>query len=292
MPFLPDGDARMTRILVLSDLHLSPTHGFFWDNWAVAREAANALAPAAVVVSGDLCINGPDSDAEIAFAAAALARLAPRVLALPGNHDVGDEPPGQDAEQLVDEARLSRWNAAFGTDRWSLDLGAWRLIGVNAQLLGSGLAMEAIQEEWFDEVLAGAADRHVALFLHKPLFIDSADEAAPTIMSLNLAPRQRLLAKLRAARVRLVVNGHLHQYRDRAIDGIRHLWAPSTAFMASHALGGDRRPGMLAIDFAGDEPVIELLRPAGMTELDLATIKGNGRYKFLREMPACPPQTA
>jgi hypothetical protein len=29
-----------------------------------------------------------------------------------------------------------------------------------------------------------------------------------------------------------------------------------------------------------------------MVELDLATIKGHGRYKFLRDMPACPPQAA
>ncbi len=282
----------MTRILVLSDLHLSPTHGFFWDNWALARDTANAMAPAAVVVSGDLCINGPDSDAEIAFAAAALARLAPRVLALPGNHDVGDEPPGQDAEQLVDEPRLSRWNTAFGSDRWSLDLGPWRLVGVNAQLFGSGLAAEAVQEEWLDAELAGANGRPIALFLHKPLFIENDGEADPTASSLNLAPRRLLLAKLRTARVRLVVNGHLHQHRDRIIDGIRHVWAPSTAFMTSHALGGDPRPGMLAIDFAGPEPAIEVLRPAGMAELDLATIKGHGRYAFLRDMPPCPPRVA
>jgi hypothetical protein len=28
----------MVRIVVLSDIHLSPTHGFFWENWRVARE--------------------------------------------------------------------------------------------------------------------------------------------------------------------------------------------------------------------------------------------------------------
>ncbi len=282
----------MTRILVLSDPHLSPTHGFFWDNWATACDAANAMTPAAVVVTGDLCINGPDSDAEIAFAATALSRLAPWALALPGNHDVGDEPPGQDAHQLVDEPRLARWNAAFGTDRWALDIGAWRLIGVNAQLFGSGLAAEATQESWLDTELTGAAGRRVALFLHKPLFIEHEDEAEPTIASLNLVPRRVLLEKLRAAQVQLVVSGHLHQYRDRTIDGIRHVWAPSTAFMASHANGGDIRLGMLAIDFAGEEPAVELLRPPGLVEMDLATIKGHGRYRFLRDMPACPPRAA
>ena len=52
----------MARIIVISDPHLSPTHGFFWDNWCRACEVANRLAPDAVIVSGDLCINGPDSE--------------------------------------------------------------------------------------------------------------------------------------------------------------------------------------------------------------------------------------
>ena len=58
----------MARIVVLSDIHLSPTHGFFWENWCVAREFPDAAKADAVIVNGDLAINGPDSDAEIAFA--------------------------------------------------------------------------------------------------------------------------------------------------------------------------------------------------------------------------------
>src|SRR5579863_1188801 len=34
----------MARIVVLSDIHLSPTHGFFWENWRLAREFAAPLA--------------------------------------------------------------------------------------------------------------------------------------------------------------------------------------------------------------------------------------------------------
>jgi hypothetical protein len=70
----------MARIVVLSDIHLSPTHGFFWENWCVAREFADAAKADAVIVNGDLAINGPDSDAEIAFAAAALGILCRRSL--------------------------------------------------------------------------------------------------------------------------------------------------------------------------------------------------------------------
>jgi 3',5'-cyclic AMP phosphodiesterase CpdA len=116
------------------DIHLSPTHGFFCENWCVAREFADAAKADAVIVNGDLAINGPDSGAEIAFAASALGNLRTRVMALPGNHDVGDEAPGQDPEQITDAGRLARWDSSFATDRWALDAGGWRLIGVNAQL--------------------------------------------------------------------------------------------------------------------------------------------------------------
>jgi len=140
----------MTRIIVISDPHLSPTHGFFWDNWCRACEAVNRLAPDAVIVSGDLCINGPDSDAEVAFARRALDRLRPPVHAIPGNHDVGDEPPGQAADQIIDARRLQRWLSVFGADRFAFDAGNWRVLGINAQLLGSGLPQEGEQDAWLD----------------------------------------------------------------------------------------------------------------------------------------------
>ena len=99
----------------------------------MARKSADAAKADAVIVNGDLAINGPDSEAEIAFAATTLGYLRTRVIALPGNHDVGDEPPGQDADQIIDADRLARWDNFVATDRWALDAGGWRLIGVNAQ---------------------------------------------------------------------------------------------------------------------------------------------------------------
>ena len=64
----------MGRIIILSDIHISPTYGF-WDNWCIARDFANRAAADAVIVNGDLTINGPDSDEEFEFAALALKSL-------------------------------------------------------------------------------------------------------------------------------------------------------------------------------------------------------------------------
>lgn len=282
----------MTRVIVLSDPHLSPTHGFFWQNWLLARQALADIDADSTIVAGDLCIDGPDSDAEMEFAAAALRTLPGTVLALPGNHDVGDEPPGQDVRQIIDDARLARWDRFVGPDRWRHRLDGWSLIGVNAQLFGSGLQREAEQDAWLDTVLADSAGERVALFLHKPLFLESAAEDSPGIASLNPAPRHALLQRLRAADLRLVVSGHLHTRRDRVVDGVRHLWLPSLAFAGSHGVPGDSACGFVVLDFAGDAVGVETHVPPGLISHDLAAIKGHGRYRFLREMPPCPPGLA
>jgi 3',5'-cyclic AMP phosphodiesterase CpdA len=281
----------MARIVVLSDIHLSPTHGFFWENWCVAREFANAAKAEAVIVNGDLAINGPDCDDEIAFAAAALTKLWPPVMALPGNHDVGDEPPGQDPDQIIDADRLARWDRSFGTDRWVSNAGGWRLLGVNAQLYGSGLDREQAQDQWLDQELSASRGRPVALFLHKPLFLElpSDDVASPECI---VPPaRERLLDRLLRCDVRLIVSGHLHQHRDRTLGGLRHLWLPAVAFAAPHALGGDGRCGITVLDFSPDGVDVTTEQPAGLVSHDLAAIKGHGRYRFLRDMPPCPAPT-
>ena len=280
----------MARIVVISDPHLSPTHGFFWDNWCRACDVANGLAPDAVIVSGDLCINGPDSDAEVAFARRALGRLRSPVHALPGNHDVGDEPPGQEADQIIDAHRLERWLSVFGADRFAFDAGGWRVLGINAQLLGSGLSQEGEQDAWLDGEL-GAASRPVLLALHKPLFLQSADETEVTATTINPEPRARLLRRLRDAPVRAVVSGHLHCHRDIVRDGVRYVWAPSTAFLVREPAdaAADNILGILSVELGDDGVRVGLVDVPGLVAHDLAELKGHGRYKYLRDMPACPP---
>jgi 3',5'-cyclic AMP phosphodiesterase CpdA len=281
----------MARIVVLSDIHLSPTHGFFWENWCLARAFANAAKADAVIVNGDLAINGPDDDAEIAFAATALKKLDARVLVLPGNHDVGDEPPGQDPDQIIDANRLARWDKSFAGDRWSLDAGGWRLLGVNSQLFGSGLAREDAQYQWLDEQLK-TADQPIALFLHKPLFLESATDDVATSSCMVPQARMRLLDRLKRSDVRLIVSGHLHQHRDRTFGIQRHLWLPAVAFAGPQAHGGDGRCGLTVLDFSHDSVEVTIERPEGLISHDLAAIKGHGRYPFLRDMPPCPPPHA
>ena len=280
----------MARIVVMSDIHLSPTHGFFWQNWCIARDFANMFNPEAIIVNGDLCINGPESDAEMAFAASAVRDLGDTVFALPGNHDVGDEPPGQDAEQIIDGERLARWNRFLGPDRWNFDVGNWRLIGANAQLFGSGLPQETEQCDWLNEQFSAAGSKPTALFLHKPLFIDSPDEVTPFARLHAAGGPQALLKLISGSGVRLVVSGHLHQsYREMTVEGIRYVWLPAVAFAATISLGGQRNCGLAIFDFSTGDVDIRIEYPAGLVSHDLDVIKQRGRYAFLRDMPPCPP---
>jgi 3',5'-cyclic AMP phosphodiesterase CpdA len=280
----------MARMIVISDPHLSPTHGFFWENWCRTCEAVNRISPDAVIVSGDLCINGPDSDAEIAFAGRALRRLDAPVFAIPGNHDVGDEPPGQEPDQIIDSRRLERWMLVFGGDRFALDLGGWRVLGINAQLLGSGLAEEGGQDAWLDREL-GQTSQPIMLVLHKPLFLQSSDETEMTASSTNPEPRGRLLRRLRRSPTQVVVSGHLHCHRDVVRDGLRHVWAPSTAFRLPAHVDADAAAilGILSLELDQGGARVKVIDVPGLVPYDLAELKGQGRYRYLRDMPACPP---
>ncbi len=278
----------MSNVILLSDLHLSPTHGFFWENFCRARDAINAAPPELVIVNGDLCINGADSDDEMDFAGQALQGLDCPYRALPGNHDVGDEPPGQDVHQIIDELRLARWNRVFGMDRFDMRVGVWRLLGIDAQLCGSGLPEEEAQFEWLNDCLLESGEP-VALFLHKPLYLESPAEATPTTASMTPAPRARLLDLIARSSVRLVVSGHLHSHRDVTENGVRYIWAPATSFVHGARWGAVPLIAGLGFDFAQPDAKVEVLCFPGLITHDLDALKGHGRYKFLRDMPACPP---
>lgn len=281
----------MKRIVVLSDPHISPIHGFFYGNWKVACSHVNSLDAAAVIVTGDLCINGPDSDEEMRFAAEEMRQLKGDVKLLPGNHDIGDEPPGQDAKQLVTRERLKRWADIIGKDRWAFDAGAWRLIGLNAQLFGSGLDEEEWEQfDWLGGALDAAKGRPIAVFLHKPLFLQSADESENSHCCMTPAPRGRLLTMLKNAGVRLVVSGHEHQSCDRVIDGIRHVWVPAVAFEPSRRRDWCKPDlGIAVFEFGDADVMVRFEHPAGLVAYNAAAIKSEGGYAFLRDMPSCPP---
>lgn len=219
------------RIVQVSDLHLSASRAYHQDNWELVLEWIDAERPDLVIVGGDVTLSDPDIEEDLVFARAQLERIPVPWRVIPGNHDIGDNIVSGAMKQRVNAERRQRWLDLFGPDYWREDQGGWTLIGVNAQILnGDGLAAEEEQADWLGATLAGIPDdRPLALFVHKPLFMDHPSETDINSHCLELAARQALLSPFSGKALRLVACGHKHQYRSFGLDGVIHLWAPSTA---------------------------------------------------------------
>lgn len=213
------------RIAQISDTHLSRTKPFFVSNFNAVAEALRASKPDLVINTGDLSLNGAEEADDLAFARECHDSMGLRWRALPGNHDLGDS---IGLPHPVDAARRGRYVAEFAGDFWRVDIPGWRLIGLNAQTLGSDLAAE---QEAFTAAAAAVEGRAVALFIHKPLCDRDLAEEAVGGRFLNPEPRGKLLQSLGNCRPALIACGHVHQYRSSIVAGQRHVWAPSTAFI-------------------------------------------------------------
>lgn len=278
----------MHRIALISDTHLSPRQGYFYANAARTIEAINAALPDLVVNCGDLTVNGADDEDDLRFAAFAHRALTAPFVAAPGNHDVGEEPGAVHAEQPVTSERIARYRAVFGPDCWARDLGAWRVLGLNGLLIGSGLDEEEAQEAWFVAEAMAARGRPVLVVTHKPLWLERIDEAPQREWTMAPERVPMWLKRFAEANVRVVASGHLHQHRTRLADGLLHVWAPSSAFPATSALGGDPALGFTLLTLTDDgAAAARFIAPAGLEPHDYYAIKGDAAH--LKDAPAHPP---
>jgi 3',5'-cyclic AMP phosphodiesterase CpdA len=216
------------RIIQISDTHLSPGKAHFALNWApLAAWIADQQADL-VIHTGDVTVDGADVEEDLRYAAGLMRDLRVPFRAVPGNHDVGDS---LDPRQPVNPDRLSRWRAHFGSDWWSEDFEGYRLIGLDAMLLGSGSSDEAAQAAWLETVMEAANGRPAAWFLHRPLFLESPEEGDTGYWSVKPQPRARLLMLAERYSVALVASGHLHKSHRMTHRGTSYIWAPASSFL-------------------------------------------------------------
>lgn len=223
------------RLIQVCDLHLGAGQAHHHDNWLKVAAWIARERPDVVVVNGDLIMGDPDTEADYEFARGELAKLPVPCRFLPGNHDIGDNIVSGKMEKRVSDERRARFVRHFGEERWAFEAAGWGFVGINSQLLGSaGQPAEDGQWQWLEQTLQGSPDNRVALFLHKPLFLDHPSEQDHEDLSIRQscidnASRTRLLDLCQRHRVRLVSCGHKHQTRSFSLDDIYYVWAPSTA---------------------------------------------------------------
>jgi 3',5'-cyclic AMP phosphodiesterase CpdA len=263
------------RVIVVSDTHLSPAAPQAEANWdAVVRYVKTAAADA-VIHLGDLSMHGTRDGGELRHARRQLDRLG-AWHAVPGNHDVGDNPwDGAPVDATMDAARTQRWRDIVGADHWALTINGWTLLAINAQLLGSGIADEAKQWAWLEaQVAVSSRDRPTALITHKPLTAPGDEQAAaPPYRFVPQAAERRLTRLLSGRPNALVISGHVHQYRRLEADGFTHLWAPTTWAVLPEDVQptvGAKRCGLLSVELHhSGRAAATLIEPSGLTQLTL-----------------------
>ena len=263
------------RLLFVADTHLSKRAPEANANWsAVARYAAETR-PDLVIHLGDVTLDGARAQDDIRHARAWLDLVDAPWRAVPGNHDVGDNPwPGAPDHTTIDGPRRQRWLDTIGADWWSVHLGSWTLLAINAQLLGTNSGAELEQWNWLRGRCEAIGDRHVAFVTHKPLTADDDElSTAPAYRFIPPHARARLETVLDPLDAPIVFSGHVHQARDLTIGIRRHVWAPTTWATLPEDVQptlGQKRCGALSVSLRDDGNVdVAVVEPPGMEQFML-----------------------
>ena len=265
------------RLTQVSDTHLSRNFAKLTDNFHHVSAHIDAVRPDLVINSGDVSWDGPTSRADMEFAKGLHAALPADCRYLPGNHDIGDNPtavgvaPSCPATEQLRDAFIS----VFGEDRWQFEAAGWRFIGLNSLIMNTGIPSEEEQDDWLRSQLDGANGRPIALFLHKPLFLNTPgdpEEASTAIRFVPQPNRARLVALLGGHDVRLVASGHVHQRRDFSYGRTRHIWAPSAGFIIPDRMQeviGIKETGLVEYRFRPNSFEVRHVRAAGQVNVSL-----------------------
>ncbi len=268
---------REFRVTQISDTHLARRLKKPTDNFHRVAEHIDATRPDLVINSGDLAFSAPTSPDDLVFAKALHDALPVPCRHLPGNHDIGDNPTAIFPEPAhpVTEALRQDFIGVIGYDRWRFEEAGWCFIGMNSLIMNSGLASEAEQFDWLASELGHTGGKPVALFIHKPLFLDAPDDPELESSAVRYVPeprRQQLIAMFDKVDLRLIASGHIHQRRDVTFGHVRHVWAPSTGFTIPDRIQpviGVKQTGLIEYRFAPDCFEVRHIRATGQLDYGL-----------------------
>jgi 3',5'-cyclic AMP phosphodiesterase CpdA len=265
------------RLTQISDTHLARRLTKLTANFERVSDYIDTTRPDLVVNTGDIAFDGPANPSDLEFARNLHDVLPVACRYLPGNHDIGDNPTqiGPVPPQPVSETGRRVFVSFFGDDRWRFEAAGWCFIGLNSLVMNSGLVSEAEQFDWLASELASTAGKPVALFLHKPLYLNAPDDpelAASAIRYIPMPARRRLVEMLRKVDLRLIASGHVHQRRDFTFRHTRHVWAPSAGFIISDKRQeriGIKEVGLVDYRFQSDGFEVHHVSAPGQINVDL-----------------------
>lgn len=252
------------KVIQITDTHFSPEKTHFNGNWAPLLTWIEDQKADLIIHTGDLSVDGADHGQDITFSMDLMRQVSTPMLVIPGNHDVGHLPG---FHQPVNAERLQRWRDLTGGDRFIEDANGWRFIGLNALLLGHEDEEEEAQFEWLRTAFEERNGRRLALFSHKPLFVDAPDEGDTGYWGFRPAQRKRLFDLMAGHDVALFASGHLHWAWKGKFENTSIVWGPSAAFVIDtleREMPGERLIGAVVHQF-GDEVTSDIVTVPGMT---------------------------
>lgn len=249
------GDKKEFTFIHMSDPQIGfrdNTIGYVQSNKLMrqAIEAANALRPEAVIITGDL-VNDPDNLLQKAGFNTNLGAIEAPVWLLPGNHDIkGYTPENHDA-----------YVELRGYDRFSFQLNGCSFIGIDTNPIKEGVTeAEEEQFEWLTEQLEAAREaRYTFIFLHCPIVRESLNEPED-YFNFDMSQRRRYIDLFKKYGVDAVFAGHTHCQYTAHVEGIR--------FFTAGAVGnclGDGFPGFNVVKVGRHGFKVEYVASAGNT---------------------------
>lgn len=280
------------RFVVLTDTHINASETTTSSPWAINRHsnararaavtAINRIAPDFAIHLGDVIQPLPGhSGYEEASRCAneILDKLQCPLMIIPGNHDVGDKPLRWNPAKPVSEFFVKAFRRDYGHDRLSFEHAGCVFIGIDVQLINSGLEFEAEQWLWIEETLAKAHGKRVFFFVHYPPFICAPDEHEH-YDNLGEPGRSRLLALFEKHQIEACFSGHVHNFFYNRIGHTRSYTLPALSFVrhdysglfpippedGSFGRDDGAKLGFLTVDVSAEGHSIRFLRSLGKGE--------------------------
>jgi predicted phosphodiesterase len=238
-----DAGKRLFTYAVIADTHLNEDEDNCNSPFEVNRRANRRLRYviddlnkhdlALVFHLGDVVHPVPSMDPLYAESAARfheqMSTLKHPLHVIPGNHDVGDKVIPWGPAGAVNEGFLAAWSEHFGEHYFTVIHDDIAFVGINAQLVGSGLSMEQEQIEWLELSLQNLSNKRIYLFTHYPPFLAEVDEPEH-YDNLSKEGRCWLLALLEKHNVEALFAGHVHHFWYNHVGNCQCYLLPSTAF--------------------------------------------------------------
>ncbi|MCY4051401.1 MAG: metallophosphoesterase [Gammaproteobacteria bacterium] len=235
--------SRLFSIAVISDTHLNSVEDdtntvFPVNRYANARsrmviEDLNLRDIEKVFHLGDVVHPVPSSEELYEQASHCffeqIKNLIHPIHIIPGNHDVGDKPLPWGPTGTIRQTFVDAYSKLFGDHYFTLRHQGIVFIGINSQLFGSGLALEAEQMQWLNSKFTEYSDDRIFLFSHYPPYLFDVDEPEH-YDNLSVPSRNIFLNLLDSFEVEAVFAGHVHHFWYNRYNQCNIYMLPSTAF--------------------------------------------------------------